>query len=654
MHLYSLELGARIRKIALGLFLGIALVQAGVPAAFAQPYPDLTTVRQIRDLSPERAAAERPVRLQGVVTAVSGWKSSFFFQDNTSGISVDRPDSNPELKAGQLVELVGVSEQGKFAPVVKARSVKVLGMGTMPTAKLAGLGELAGGALDSQWVKIQGVVHRAEVKKVWGRDVLALELDIGGSTLANVRIRDFAKDGWQHLPASTISLRGVCGTVFNDKRQFIALRFFVPALDEIKVLTPGPMDLFDRPLTELSKIGSFRPGGGDSNLIRIRGTVTYLQGDGKVYLQSGSEGVLVQTNHEAALTEGEGVEVVGYPRDGDYSPYLEAAVLRPMSAARQVVNPPSVRASDFIVDRDGFPSSPYDSSLVRVSGFLRQVIHGSDDEVLFLQDGTTVFTARMASSVAKRRIPEIGSLIEVTGICGTRVDSAHDPRGFRVLLRSVSDITVLRGAPWWSAEHAKEIVMIMAVALAVMFLVLVLYQREATLRQLSLSDPLTGVHNRRGFTLLAEQQWQLVLRRKTSLLVFYIDLDKFKEINDSLGHKQGDIALQRVANILRNCFRKSDIIGRMGGDEFAVMTCDAAVSSTVELEHRLRQLVAQSNREFGGAFELSLSIGILLCDSSMSGSGVEDLLAHADELMYEQKMGRRSLADAPAQAVVVT
>ena len=627
------------------------LHQPGYSPGFAQPAPELTAVRQIRDLRPEQAAMERPVRLRGVVTAISGWRSSFFFQDSTSGISVDRPGSVPELQAGQLVELVGVTEPGRFAPVIKAKTVKVLGTGKMPPAKLAGLAELSGGTLDSQWVTIRGVVHRAEVKPIWGRDVLVLEVDIGGGTLVNVRVRHFAKDAWRRLPASIISLQGVCGTVFNDKRQFIALRFFVSRLDDIKVLHPGPKDLFDRPLTELSKIGRFRPGSNSLNLIRVRGIVTYLQGDGKVYVQNGPEGVLVQTNHEAALTQGSEIEIVGYPRDGDYSPSLEGAAFRSVSGDLRQVKPVSVNAADVIVDRDGFASSPYDSSLVRVRGVLRQMIPGADDAVLFLQDGTTVFTARLANSLAKHGIPEIGSLVELTGICGTKIDSNHDPRGFRILLRSASDIAILQAAPWWTAEHAKKIVVILAIALVVMFLILVLYQREAILRHLSLSDPLTGVHNRRGFALLAEQQWQLALRRKTAMLVFYIDLDRFKEINDQLGHKQGDIALQMVANILRECFRKSDIIGRIGGDEFAVIACDAAATSQVELEERLKELIVQNNRKLDGAFELSLSIGILLCDSSMNDLGVEELLARTDALMYEQKMNRRSHSHTSSHAV---
>jgi diguanylate cyclase (GGDEF)-like protein len=171
---------------------------------------------------------------------------------------------------------------------------------------------------------------------------------------------------------------------------------------------------------------------------------------------------------------------------------------------------------------------------------------------------------------------------------------------------------------------------------------LAVVRRQASLRALAVADPLTGLYNRRGFLLLAEQQWQLALRGKIPFLLFYIDVDKFKEINDTFGHKEGDLALQAVAEVLRECFRKADIIGRLGGDEFAVTAIDATDSSRATLERRIATTVQQSNEKTGHAFQLSLSIGILTCDSSLGAISIEDLLARADALMYQQKRNRNS------------
>src|SRR5882757_688544 len=126
---------------------------------------------------------------------------------------------------------------------------------------------------------------------------------------------------------------------------------------------------------------------------------------------------------------------------------------------------------------------------------------------------------------------------------------------------------------------------------------LAIVRRQASLRALTVTDPLTGLYNRRGFLLLAEHQWQLSLRKKTAFLLFYIDVDRFKEINDSLGHKVGDLAIQAVAAVLRECFRKTDIIGRLGGDEFAVVAVDACLETRAMFEQRLARLVQQNNQK---------------------------------------------------------
>ena len=627
------------------LVIGLALLVLGAVPTLAQSADVLDSIRKVRELPAERAALEQPIRLRGVVTAISGWKSSFFFQDSTSGISVDPVGPVPGLQAGELVEVSGVTLPGKFAPVIQATTVKVLGTAAMPLSRGVGLAELSGGTLDGQWTTISGVVHRAEVKPLWGHDTLILSLDIGGGTLVTVRVRSFSKDSWRTLPTSVVSLQGVCGTVFNDKRQFIALRFFVSSLDDVKILRPGPKDPFDRPLMEIGAIGRFRPADNQLNLVRIRGVVTYLSSDGKAYVQSNSGSVLVDMNQEGSVTRGSTIEVVGYPRDGDYAPSLEGAAFRPVSSTSEAIKAIPVNARDVITERDGFLSSPYDSTMVQVHGVLRQIIHSAEDSVLFLDDGGTVFTARLPKPSNAHQLPAVGSVVTLTGICQTRVDKAHDPQSFRLLLRTPADIQVMTAAPWWSAEHAKTVVAAMTIALAVMALILVLYRREAGLRHLSLTDPLTGLHNRRGFMTAAEQRWRLALRHKTSIVLFYIDLDRFKEINDSLGHKQGDVALQAVADILRACFRKSDVVGRLGGDEFAVVVWDADARSQEELGERLAALVSRSNRHHGRSFKLSLSVGTLLCDASMSALTLEDLVARTDALMYEKKLASRRLPD---------
>jgi diguanylate cyclase (GGDEF)-like protein len=204
------------------------------------------------------------------------------------------------------------------------------------------------------------------------------------------------------------------------------------------------------------------------------------------------------------------------------------------------------------------------------------------------------------------------------------------------------DVVVLEVAPWWTASHAAWVVAVLITVILAMFGWLAVIRRQAELHAMAVADPLTGLYNRRGFLLLAGQQWQLALRAKVPFLLFYADVDEFKKINDSLGHKEGDVALQAVADVLRECFRKADVISRLGGDEFVVAAIDSAVSSRAVLEQRLSEMVKRSNEKPGRAFQLSLSVGVLSCDNALGVVSIEELLARADALMYQQKRNRKT------------
>jgi diguanylate cyclase (GGDEF)-like protein len=617
------------------------VVIATVPRkVICEVLPELTTVRAVRALKPDQASSARPVRLRGVVTVLSGWKSSFFFHDGTSGISVDRTNDSPELEPGELVEIRGVTGPGLFAPIVIANNVTVLGRGKLPAARLFNSADLVGGKEDSQWIAVRGIVRSAIAKPSWGRSVLFLEIDIGGGNIVVARVHDFSHASFDRLPAATVTVRGVCGTVFNDKRQFVGLRLFVASLDDVKIEMPAPTEPFDIPLRSLGSLLQFEDHQGSINRIKVQGVVTYSEPGQGLYIQDGTQGIFVQSGQSTPVVAGSQVEAVGYPAVGRYSPKLDNAVFRAAGAARPV-SPLAQTAAGMIVMNDGFSSAPYDSVLVQVKGHLIEEVPGREEDLLLLQDDTSVFTARLSRSGQNHRALVTGSLVSVTGVCAANADEAHEARSFEILLRSPADLVILENAPWWTPAHAAWVVALLVLVVVGMFGWLAVVGRQASLRELTVSDPLTGLYNRRGFLLLAEQQWRLALRGKMSFLLFYIDVDRFKEINDSLGHKEGDLALQAVANVLRECFRKADILGRLGGDEFAVTAIDAPDNSRAALEERLARTVQQSNAKAGRRFQLSLSVGILSCDKSLGALPIEDLLAQADALMYQQKRDRK-------------
>ncbi len=160
---------------------------------------------------------------------------------------------------------------------------------------------------------------------------------------------------------------------------------------------------------------------------------------------------------------------------------------------------------------------------------------------------------------------------------------------------------------------------------------------EKKLKTLSVSDELTGLLNRRGFLTFVEQQCKLSDRNRKMMYMLYIDLNGMKIINDEFGHNAGDQALRDTANILKKTFRKTDIIARIGGDEFAVLLLN---HSEPDIEHIIVEHIHDNlrihNEQIGRSYKLLLSVGIKCYDPEHPCPPGE-LLNQADELMYEDK-----------------
>jgi diguanylate cyclase (GGDEF)-like protein len=158
---------------------------------------------------------------------------------------------------------------------------------------------------------------------------------------------------------------------------------------------------------------------------------------------------------------------------------------------------------------------------------------------------------------------------------------------------------------------------------------------DRELRSLALSDDLTGLSNRRAFHALASQQMKVTRRKGQGLLLFFADVDYLKFINDTYGHREGDFALVRAADALERTFRTSDIIGRLSGDEFAVLALEASCENEDTILERLEQNLQEASAD-EQRYKLSLSVGVVRFDPRQNAS-LGDLLEKADKAMYEQK-----------------
>lgn len=161
------------------------------------------------------------------------------------------------------------------------------------------------------------------------------------------------------------------------------------------------------------------------------------------------------------------------------------------------------------------------------------------------------------------------------------------------------------------------------------------------LRTRSMLDSHTGLYNRRGLITLGEHAIRLCRREKSGLLMVFVDLDGLKEINDRLGHKEGDKAIKEAASLLTGTFRSSDIVARIGGDEFAIVAHNRSPEDIPAIRRRIGANLSKHNSSKGRKFRLSLSLGFSKFDCE-SPCQLDDLLERADIDMYEQKRKKKS------------
>lgn len=161
-------------------------------------------------------------------------------------------------------------------------------------------------------------------------------------------------------------------------------------------------------------------------------------------------------------------------------------------------------------------------------------------------------------------------------------------------------------------------------------------ERELIVTQLATLDDLTGIPNRRGFIALAHKSLQLCHRQDMPASLVFFDINKFKSINDTYGHAEGDRALVAFAQQMRFTFRDSDVIARLSGDEFVVLFPNTHVVSAEDLIQRFRSALDAYNQKANRGYNISFSSGIIDVDTDKSQS-IDVLLDRADSVMYKQK-----------------
>ncbi|TFH11028.1 MAG: GGDEF domain-containing response regulator [Candidatus Atribacteria bacterium] len=237
------------------------------------------------------------------------------------------------------------------------------------------------------------------------------------------------------------------------------------------------------------------------------------------------------------------------------------------------------------------------------------------------------------------------SLPDSDGLQGLHRLRAHAPEIPIIILTGFSDIDTAEQAVRSGAQdylvkgHLEGNLLHHAVKFAELR-----HAFRTELEELSLRDPLTGLYNRRGFRLLADQSLRVAKRNGRDSVLLLADMNDLKDINDTYGHLQGDLALRGAARAFKHALRDSDIIGRLGGDEFVALAVEANPPGISSLFARLLEQIEVENTKLEMSLPLSLSIGVAPF-SPREAPSLNDLIVAADRDMYEKKREYRRRRD---------
>ena len=470
------------RAFILGLAAGILVaplrLMGGNEVSPRPSLPLITTAAQIRKMTVREAKQSYAVRLRGVITYYDPEEPDLFVQDSTSGIWVNLEIVKPTvpLKAGDVVEVHGVTEAPDFAPQVGNPGFKVIGHAPLPPAMRVSFAQMASTQKDSQRVEVEGIVRKVFIKG----NRLYLDVATADGRVTG-RMPFYTKAALPQIVDARVRLRGTCGAQFNSKNQLTGIFINIPYQSEIEVLQPPPLDPFNAPVLAISDLLRFSPQEHLGHRIRVQGVVTLYRRGKAVFIQNESGSLYAQTQQDTSeIQPGEQVDVIGFPTVGAYAPELQDAILR--RTGRGLILKPIVLSPGEAL-RGNFARDilfrSYDAELVQVAGRLTGSSLNPGEQILMLQDGSVVFEAELPDS----RIPPAfaslreGSVLQVTGVCTIEVDENRQPIRFRIRLRSPEDVVVTHFPSWWNIRRTLTLI---AVMILVIFAALVW---AATLRR---------------------------------------------------------------------------------------------------------------------------------------------------------------------------
>jgi hypothetical protein len=420
------------------------LILVATNFGFAAENPDriLTKAVEVRNLSAAEAQQQQPVKLRGVVTFYEDALFSRFVQDETAGIYLEELTNMPALSPGQLVEVVGTTGPGEYAPVVEPTSIKAVAEGKLPAPKPVTLEELVSGQYDSQLVEFSGVVRAVH----FDEDSEYYLIDFAkGNERFTAYTKQLPVAEAQDLVESTVKVRGVCATMFNHQRQLFGIRLLVPKADGVLVEQPAPAKPFDQPAHKITSLLQFAPESTFAGRVKVSGTVAFCDAGNALFIQDDKAGLYCQTLQRDDVQPGDQVEVLGFPAKGEYTPVLEDAIYRKVG--------PGTAPAPADVDVNEILTGVHDCQLLQLPARVLASVQRGLNRFLLLQAGDFTFQAYLPKTFNDPKFDQLqnGSEVMATGIClierGNQWQAGDQWRAasFRLLLRSPEDVMVLQG-----------------------------------------------------------------------------------------------------------------------------------------------------------------------------------------------------------------
>lgn len=453
----------------------------------------LTSVAQVRALSTAEVAKGVPVDLHAIVTFFDPFEDIYFVQDSTGGIYLDSAKDAPALKAGDAVEVRGVTVPS-FAADIQPSAIVFEHAGKLPQPAPADWHALFQRVNDCRYVSVTGMVrsatlHFASNRNEAGvvppgvdpkqrRSFLLLDLEMDGGLL-HVHIERPNGIDPLSLLDSEVRLEGVVGGIFDGKNQQLSEEIWVSSRDHMQVLRRPAADPRKLPLTDISTIMAGWTASDHSQRVHVRGSLTFYQPGLQLVVENpDGQAVLVNTYEQTPLAIGQVVDVLGFPDPHEYSEVVSQANILPTPEKRPIV-PVAAGWEDALAGH-----YPYD--LISMEGRLAAEVHERHQDTLVIQAGSHVFSAILPRTVWNAAFDQvalpaypIGSTVRVTGVCFVYAGGPwNGERWFDLQMRTPRDVAVLALPSWWTVRRLLYLSAALLVLVAVALLWALMLQRK--------------------------------------------------------------------------------------------------------------------------------------------------------------------------------